>query len=106
MAPGEHSIDVPVEVTAYPHRGAEFLMNLHTQWEDPEQDEECIAWIRDMHEAMAPHATGGVYANFVPEQVGDQQAACRENYDRLAEVKNKWDPKNLFRLNHNVEPTK
>jgi FAD/FMN-containing dehydrogenase len=98
--------DVPVEATAYPHRGAEFLMNLHTQWEDPEQDEECIAWTRDMHEAMAPHATGGVYANFVPEEVGDQQAAYRENYDRLVEVKNKWDPKNLFRLNHNVEPTK
>ena len=59
-----------------------------------------------MHEAMTPHATGGVYANFVPEIVGDQQAAYRENYARLVEVKNAWDPENLFRLNHNVEPTK
>jgi FAD/FMN-containing dehydrogenase len=98
--------DVPVEATAYPHRGAKFLMNLHTQWEDPEQDEECIAWARDMHEAMAPHATGGVYVNFVPEADGDQQAAYGENYDRLVEIKNEWDPENLFRLNHNVEPTK
>ena len=95
----------PVKSTAYPHRNFEFTMVLHTQWADPEQDEECIAWTRDMHEAMAPHATGGVYANFVPEEVGDQQAAYGENYDRLVEVKNKWDPENLFRLNHNVEPT-
>ena len=98
--------DLPVDATAYPHRDAEFIMNLHTQWEDPGQDEECIAWARDMHEAMTPHATGGVYANFVPETVGDQQAAYRENYDRLVGVKNSWDPENLFRLNHNVEPTK
>jgi FAD/FMN-containing dehydrogenase len=40
-----------------------------------------------------------------PEEVGDQQAAYRENYDRLVEVKDEWDPDNLFRLNHNVEPT-
>jgi len=97
--------DVPVDGTAYPHRDAEFTMNLHTQWEDPERDEECIAWARDMHEAMSPHATGGVYANFVPEESGDPDAAYRENYDRLVEVKNEWDPENVFRLNHNVEPT-
>jgi FAD/FMN-containing dehydrogenase len=95
----------PVEATAYPHRDAEFVMNLHTQWEDPEQDDECIAWARDMHEAMTPHATGGVYTNFVPEEDGDQRAAYRENYDRLVEVKDKWDPENVFRLNHNVEPS-
>jgi FAD/FMN-containing dehydrogenase len=95
----------PVDATAYPHRNFEFTMVLHTQWTDPEQDEECIAWTREMHEAMAPHATGGVYANFVPEEDGDQQAAYGENYDRLVKVKNKWDPENLFQLNHNVEPT-
>ncbi|MFC6955493.1 FAD-binding oxidoreductase [Halorubellus litoreus] len=95
----------PVDATAYPHRDAEFVMNLHTQWTDPEQDEECIAWARDMHEAMTPHSTGGVYANFVSETDGDQQAAYRENYDRMVEVKTKWDPENVFRLNHNVEPS-
>nr|WP_321112794.1 FAD-dependent oxidoreductase [Halorussus salinisoli] len=59
--------------TAYPHRNAEFTRNRHTQWEDQEQDEECIAWTRDTYEAMTPHASGGVYANFVPEEVGDQR---------------------------------
>ena len=95
----------PVDSTAYPHRDAEFTMVLHTQWEDPERDGECIAWAREMHEAMTPHATGGVYANFVPEKDGDQQAAYRENYGRMVEVKTKWDPENVFQLNHNVKPT-
>jgi FAD/FMN-containing dehydrogenase len=96
--------DVPVGATAYPHRDAEFVMNLHTQWTEPSRDDACIAWAREMHEAMAPHATGGVYSNFVPEEVGDARAAYRENYDRLVEVKTEWDPENVFRLNHNVEP--
>ncbi|MCU4719644.1 FAD-binding oxidoreductase [Halapricum hydrolyticum] len=97
--------DKPVDATAYPHREFQFTMNLHTMWTDPEQDGECISWAREMHEAMAPHATGGVYANFVPEADGDQQAAYGENYERLVQIKNEWDPENLFRLNHNVEPT-
>jgi hypothetical protein len=54
---------------------------------------------------MTPHATGGVYANFVPEKDGDQQAACRENYGRMVEVKTKGDPENVFQLNHNAKPT-
>jgi FAD/FMN-containing dehydrogenase len=64
-----------------------------------------MAWAKELHTAMAPHATGGVYANFVPEAVGDGQAAYGANYDRLVEIKNEWDPKNLFRRNHNIEPT-
>ncbi|MDS0282359.1 FAD-binding oxidoreductase [Haloarcula onubensis] len=96
--------EVPVDATAYPHRDAEFVMNLHTRWTDPDRDDDCIAWARELHEAMTPHATGGVYSNFVPEDVGDARAAYRENYDRLVEVKTDWDPENVFRLNHNVEP--
>ncbi|WP_380675068.1 BBE domain-containing protein [Salinigranum sp. GCM10025319] len=59
-----------------------------------------------MHEAMTPYATGGVYPNFVLEEVGDGQTAYRENYDRLVEMKNAGESGNLLRLNHNVEPTK
>ncbi|MFC7044654.1 FAD-binding oxidoreductase [Halobacteriaceae archaeon GCM10025711] len=97
--------DVPVDATAYPHRDAEFLMNLHTRWQDPELDEECIGWARDLYDAMTPHATGGVYVNFIPEDVGEQRAAYRENYDRLVEVKDAYDPENRFRMNTNVKPT-
>ncbi len=95
----------PTDATAYPHRDAEFLMNLHTQWEDPAQDDKCITWARDMYDSMTPHATGGVYVNFVPEAVGQERAAYRENYDRLVQVKERYDPENLFRLNQNVLPT-
>ncbi|MDQ3555461.1 MAG: FAD-binding oxidoreductase [Gemmatimonadota bacterium] len=95
----------PTDATAYPHRDARFLMNLHTRWEDPAQDRECIAWARDLYDAMTPHATGGVYVNFIPEDVGQERAAYRGNYDRLVEVKNRYDPNNLFRLNQNVRPT-
>lgn len=96
---------VPTGATAYPHRDAKFLMNLHTRWEDPAQDRECIAWARDLYDAMTPHATGGVYVNFIPEEVGQERAAYRENYDRLVELKNRYDLMNLFRLNQNIRPT-
>ncbi|WP_435366054.1 hypothetical protein [Haloarchaeobius sp. DYHT-AS-18] len=68
-----------VDATAYPHRDFEFTMVLHTRWGGPSRTSECIAWTRDMHEAMTPHATGGVYPNFVLEEVGDGQTAYREN---------------------------
>jgi FAD/FMN-containing dehydrogenase len=97
--------DVAVDATAYPHRDAAFLMNLHTRWEDPDRDDECIAWTRELYDAMTPHATGGVYVNFVPEEVGQERAAYRENYDRLAALKDRYDPENLFRMNQNVTPS-
>ncbi|MFC6835144.1 FAD-binding oxidoreductase [Halomarina ordinaria] len=96
--------EVPTGATAYPHRDAAFLMNLHTRWEDPALDEQCIEWTRELYHAMTPHATGGVYVNFVPEDVGEERAAYRENYDRLAELKATYDPENLFRMNQNVAP--
>ncbi|WP_276260911.1 FAD-binding oxidoreductase [Haloglomus litoreum] len=96
---------VPADATAYPHRDAEFVMNLHTRWEDPAQDEACKAWARELYDAMRPHATGGTYVNFIPEEAGEEQAAYGENYDRLVELKDRYDPENLFRLNTNVQPT-
>ena len=96
--------DVPADATAYPHRDAEFLMNLHTRWENLTQDDECIAWARECYDAMTPHATGGTYVNFIPEEDGSERAAYQENYDRLIEVKTKYDPENLFSMNQNVEP--
>ncbi len=93
---------VPPEATAYPHRDAEFVMNVHTRWDDPAEDRRCVAWARDFFEATAPHATGGVYVNFIPEDEERVQAAYGRNYDRLAELKRKYDPQNLFRINQNV----
>ncbi|QFU82494.1 FAD-binding oxidoreductase [Natronorubrum aibiense] len=95
---------IPADATAYPHRDAEYAMNVHTRWEDPADDNRCIAWARAFFDAMAPHATGGVYMNFISEDEGEENLAYGTNQQRLAEVKAAYDPKNLFRMNQNVKP--
>ncbi|ELY60987.1 FAD-binding oxidoreductase [Natronococcus jeotgali] len=95
---------VPTDATAYPHRDAAYAMNVHTRWEDPAMDDRCIAWTREFYEDMRTHATGGVYVNFISELEGEESLAYGENHDRLVEVKTRYDPTNLFRMNQNVEP--
>lgn len=94
----------PADATAYPHRDAEFVMNVHTRWDDPAQDEACVGWARALFTDTARFATGGVYANFV--SAGDDlvAAAYGPNHARLREIKRRYDPDNLFRVNQNVRP--
>ncbi len=90
---------------AYPHRDARFVMNFHGRWEDPADDERCIAWAREFSNAAAPFASGGVYVNFLTADETDRvRAAYGPNFDRLARVKHQYDPKNLFRVNWNIRP--
>ncbi|NKE35326.1 FAD-binding oxidoreductase [Natronococcus sp. JC468] len=95
---------VQTDATAYPHRDAAYAMNVHTRWEDPAMDDRCIAWAREFYEDMRTHAMGGVYVNFISELEGEESLAYGENHDRLVEVKTRYDPTNLFRMNQNVEP--
>ena len=97
---------VPAHATAYPHRDVEFVMNVHTRWSDKSQDGACIAWARELFDKTAPHATGGVYVNFMPEDETQRIAkgAYGPNYDRLAKLKAKYDKDNLFRQNQNIVP--
>jgi FAD/FMN-containing dehydrogenase len=97
---------VPAQATAYPHRDVEFVLNVHTRWGNPAQDKECIAWARELFDKMAPHATGGVYVNFMPEDEAQRVrvGAYGPNYERLAKLKTKYDPNNLFRMNQNIRP--
>jgi len=97
---------VAPDATAYPHRDVAFAMNVHTRWDDAADDETCIAWARRFLEETAPFATGGVYVNFMP---GDEAQRVRAgayggNFERLARIKRKYDPRNLFRMNHNIPP--
>ena len=97
---------VPATSTAYPHRDVNFVMNVHTRWGDASQDRACIGWAREVFDRMAPHATGGVYVNFMP---GDEAQRVRRgaygpNYERLSKLKAKYDPGNLFRQNQNITP--
>jgi len=89
---------------AYPHRDAQFVMNFHGRWEDPADDARCIGWARDFFNASTPFASGGVYVNFLTADEGDRvRAAYGSNYHRLAQMKRKYDPKNLFRMNQNIK---
>ena len=90
---------------AYANRDAQFVMNVHGRWEDPADDQRGIAWARDFFQASAPFASGGAYVNFMTADEGERvRAAYGPNYDRLAQVKRKYDPDNLFRMNQNIKP--
>ena len=81
-------------------------MNVHTRWSDKSQDGACIAWARELFDKTAPHATGGVYVNFMPEDETQRVAkgAYGPNYERLSKLKAKYDKDNLFRHNQNIVP--
>jgi FAD/FMN-containing dehydrogenase len=97
---------VPASATAYPHRDVEFIMNVHGRWDDAADDEHGIGWCRDLFAATTPYATGGVYTNFMTAEETDRVgAAYGESWDRLVQLKNKYDPNNFFRLNQNIQPT-
>ena len=96
---------VPADATAYAARDAQFTINVHGRWQDAAKDAECIGWARDLFRAAAPFASSGAYVNFLTQEEGDRvSAAYGRNYDRLVKLKNKYDPRNLFRLNQNIRP--
>lgn len=100
-----HANRVATDATAYAHRDAKFVLNVHGRWDKAEDDKACIAWARDFFAESAPFATGGVYVNFLTGDEGDRiPAAYGPNYERLARLKAKYDPANLFHVNQNIKP--
>lgn len=95
---------VPEDATAYPHRDVEFIMNVHTRWEQPKEDEKCISWARDFFKATNAFAAKGVYVNFVSEGDDNTQEAYAKNLSRLESIKAKYDPENVLRSNLNITP--
>jgi FAD/FMN-containing dehydrogenase len=106
MAMGGAVHDVPADSSAFGNRDAAFLYNAIAIWEDPGVDADHIAWTRRLFEAMEQHATGGVYVNYLSSGEGDARvrAAYGERWDRLVDVKRRYDPDNRFRLNQNIDP--
>ena len=91
--------------TAFPHRNAPFSVHVLGGWSDPSRDEEVSAWVREVHRAMAPWSTGGVYVNLLgTDEPSRVPAAYGENWERLAELKRTWDPAHLFQSNHTIDP--
>ncbi len=87
------------------NRDARYVAGAAAAWKDGPPDGH-VAWARDSWKALQPYATDGVYVNFLTEEEGTDRirAAYGGNYDRLAQVKAKYDPGNLFRSNKNVRP--
>jgi hypothetical protein len=97
--------DVATEDSAYPHRDLSFVITPGGRWDDPAQDDIPVSWVRECYDALTVHATGQSYVNFIAESAGREREAFGPNYNRLVELKNKYDPANMFRLNQNVKPS-
>lgn len=98
---------VPEEATAYGNRDAMFNISIDTTWQDPTRTDEMIAWTRAGWANLREQTGGGVYINFAGfGEKNDMlaRAAYGRNYERLRQVKSKYDPNNLFCINQNIAP--
>jgi hypothetical protein len=97
---------LPEDHSAVGNRDASVVLNITASWEQAGDDAANVAWARAAWRDLRPFSTGGTYVNFLTEEEGDERvrAAYGANYDRLVEVKTRWDPTNLFRVNKNVVP--
>jgi len=98
--------ELPSDHSAVGNRDASVVLNVTSSWEDAADDGVNIEWTRAAWEDMREFSTGGTYINFQTEDEGDDRirAAYGKNYDRLVQVKTKWDPENLFSMNKNIAP--
>ncbi|MGH3101384.1 MAG: FAD-binding oxidoreductase, partial [Thermoleophilia bacterium] len=91
--------------TAYPHRAPGFNLFLISQWTDPAHTHAGITWARETSDALAPYMADRSYTNYLSADDYDRvRQAYGPNYERLIELKRRYDPENLFRLNHNIDP--
>jgi hypothetical protein len=97
---------VGVTDTAFAHRNYSYNFLAWSTWESPSESEKNIQWTRELWETMRPFLVAGSYVNYVSDE-GDSfaRAAYGPNYDRLVALKNKYDPTNFFRMNHNIKPS-
>jgi len=92
--------------TAFPHRAEGYNLLVLSQWLDPKDNDACVRWARNSYDAMQPFAGAGRYVNYLgDDEQGDAIAAAYgPNYRRLQQIKAKYDPENVFRLNQNIRP--
>jgi FAD/FMN-containing dehydrogenase len=91
--------------TAFVGRDANFIMNVHGRWSDAADDERVRQWARRTFEEASPLATGSGYVNFLTEDESERVAASYgQNHQRLSDLKRRFDPRNLFRMNLNIAP--
>jgi FAD/FMN-containing dehydrogenase len=88
------------------NRDAHYVLNLAGSWEQAGEDRANIEWAREAWHDIKSFSTGGTYINFLTEDEGPERtkAALGKGLQRLAEVKARWDPENVFRTNRNIKP--
>ena len=102
MRPLNRYLNELIDYGGFPYTRAEAILDMQSLG----MDQPCIGWARKLFEAMSPHAAGTVYVNFMPDDESDQvERAYGVNFSRLAEIKRRYDPSNLFRMNQNVKPS-
>jgi FAD/FMN-containing dehydrogenase len=96
---------VAPDATAFAYRDANFATVIAGMWPDEADDEQNTAWVRGYYDAIAPYSEEGGYINFMAD---DDQERIRSNYrgnfERLQDIKRRYDPDNLFRHNQNIMP--
>ncbi|MEJ8814231.1 FAD-binding oxidoreductase [Variovorax ureilyticus] len=96
---------VKSDATAWGHRDASFATVIAGMWPDAADNAKNTKWVKDYYKALEPHSQAGGYINFMAE---DDQGRVRDNfgphYDKLASIKRKYDPGNLFHMNQNIQP--
>jgi FAD/FMN-containing dehydrogenase len=99
---------VAQDETAWNYRNANWGQVMVGVSPDPADKEQMIDWTRRYWEAMHPYSAGGAYVNMMMDAADEGQDRVRAsygaNYDRLAALKAKYDPTNLFRVNQNIKP--
>jgi FAD/FMN-containing dehydrogenase len=95
------------EETAFSGRDAEFTININCGATDAELYARDRAWVRQWFDALTPHSTGGMYVNFISEDAGERARDVYgdSTYRRLSELKSRYDPQNVLRVNQNIKPT-
>jgi hypothetical protein len=96
---------VPMDATAFSYRDARFVHVIAAMYPDPNDTPANVKWVRDYWNALHPHSAEGSYVNFMMDETDARiRATYRGNFDRLAALKKKYDPLNVFRLNQNIAP--
>lgn len=92
--------------TAFSHRESVYTGFVLSRWSDPKEDRKNIEWVRQVWEDLKPFATGQVFMNFISE-TGPEWARVSYggNYGRLAKIKHRYDPQNIFKSTINIIPT-
>jgi hypothetical protein len=92
--------------TAWAYRDARYAQVMVGVDPDPANAQKITSWTIDYFDALHPYSMGGAYVNFMMDEgQGRVRDTYRDNYDRLARIKQQYDPDNLFHVNQNIQPT-